>query len=126
MNPISCFFLALRACGEKEGPSRRDGRATCGSTPTSPYPLRPQGRRGKSNLLGRAPDVARGLDHELEFLALVADRQRIAANRRGKATLRRQCQSIERHDLRRFLDAPLELVLALELRLLGGDEAEHR
>src|SRR5262245_12378006 len=44
---------------------------------------------------------------------------------RGEAALRREAELVERDELRRLLDATLELVFRLEAAALGGDEAEH-
>src|SRR5262249_32198782 len=43
----------------------------------------------------------------------------------GEAALRRQAKLVERHEFGGLVDPPLDLVLALELAALGGDEAEH-
>src|SRR4051812_47666482 len=45
--------------------------------------------------------------------------------RAREAALRRQAQILERHVLRRLIDAPLEIVLRFERRYLGRDEAKH-
>src|SRR6185436_4393792 len=72
--------------------------------------------------LGTAPDLARDFEDELELAPRVVLRHglpRAAAAR--EAALRREAEALERHELRRFVDAPLEVVLLLELGCLGRD-----
>src|SRR3954452_7767415 len=71
------------------------------------------------------PALGRRLDDEAQLRPLLLLGDRVALDRRGEAALRRQAELVEIDVLRRRLDAPLELVLALELRALRRDEPEH-
>src|SRR5882672_2881192 len=44
---------------------------------------------------------------------------------RGEAALRRYRELVERYELARFLQPPLDIVLVLELARLRGDDADH-
>ena len=72
-----------------------------------------------------SPRPPRRLDHQLQLAALLVPGQQVAERRRGEAALRRDRQVLERHVLRRLVDAPPQRVDRLELRLLGADQAEH-
>src|SRR6187431_3203391 len=70
------------------------------------------------NLVGELDDLA----HLGPLLVLGED---IAFLGRGEAALRRQAELLERSELRRFLDALLDVALVLERAALGGYQAEH-
>src|SRR5437763_13609662 len=72
-----------------------------------------------------APDLARDVDAQLELCLLLLDGEVVAVVRAREAALRREAHVLERHVLRGLIDTALEMVLALELRQLGADEAEH-
>src|SRR6266542_6285739 len=76
-------------------------------------------------LSGAAPHFLGNLHHQLQLPALVVGGDAVAEMRAREPALRGKAQVLQRHELRRRLDAPLELVLGLELRLLGADEAQH-
>src|SRR5437867_5717219 len=80
--------------------------------------------RGASGVLG-APDLARHFQGQAELTALVVDRDLVAVVRAREAALRAQAEVLERHVLGGGLDAALEIVLGLERRHLGADQAEH-
>ena len=71
------------------------------------------------------PDVGGDVDDEGQLGDLLVVGQHVALDRRGEAALGRQAQLLERHVLRRLVDASLERVLVLERARLGRDEAEH-
>jgi hypothetical protein len=68
---------------------------------------------------------SRHLHHALELAPLVVHRQRVAVVGAREAALRAQAQLVQRHDARRLVDAPFQVVLVLELAELGGHQAEH-
>src|SRR5262249_38559841 len=74
----------------------------------------------------RAPCLGRGVDPEMGLGDPVPDVHGVAADAAGEAALRAQAQLLDGRVAARLLDAPLERVLGLALRALGGDEAEHR
>ena len=71
------------------------------------------------------PHTSRHLDDEPQLGHLLVVGELVALDRGREPALRRQAQLVERHVLRRLVDAALEGVLALQLGALGGDEAEH-
>ena len=72
-----------------------------------------------------SPRPRGGLDDQPQLGDLLVERERVALDRGGEAALRGQAELVERHVLRRLVDAALELVLVLERAALGGDQAEH-
>src|SRR5262245_45425267 len=72
-----------------------------------------------------APDLASGLDTQPELRPLLFLGEVVAVVRAGEAALRADAQVLERHELRRLVDAPLEDILGFELRQLGGNQPEH-
>src|SRR6185312_7921375 len=76
-------------------------------------------------MLCGTPHLARYFDDELQLGDLVGDGEIVAFEHAGKAALRRERKLLERTIFRRRVDAPLQIVLALELRAFAGDEAEH-
>src|SRR3954447_7599671 len=93
-----------------------------------PVPRRRRGPRVRASASDRprwsAPDVAGDGDDEVELGALLVGGQVVALDRGGEAALRGEAELLERHVLRRLLDAALEGVGVLELAGLGGDEAQ--
>src|SRR5438874_13421142 len=79
----------------------------------------------RSGRLAVAPYLARDLDAELELRLFLLDGEVVAVVRAREAALRREAHVLERHVLRGGVDTALEMILALELRQLGADEAEH-
>src|SRR5438270_80390 len=72
------------------------------------------------------PDLTRHRDNarELGALHLLADAN--VLGRAGRETaLRAECELLELDGTARLIDAALEQVGSLELRDLGGDQAEH-
>ena len=72
-----------------------------------------------------APNFLRDLDGESKFLRLLSYREVIAMYCAREAALRRECELLERHILRRLVDASLDVVFVLEPAVLGGDQAEN-
>src|SRR6266542_5297083 len=70
------------------------------------------------------PDLARGVDQQVQLATLVVPRDLVARGHRGEAALRAQRQAFEGDVLGRLVDPPEEIVRRLEQRWLGGDEAE--
>src|SRR6266850_3814905 len=74
--------------------------------------LRP---RAHARGLGSAlPDVARDVDDPLELLPLLVFGELVAVVRARESALRREAEVLQRHILRRLVDAPLQALLALE------------
>src|SRR5678815_3061262 len=72
--------------------------------------------RGKSGHLSMpAPDLVGDLDDEAQLGALRLDRDVVAVHRAREAALGRQAQLLDRHVLRRLVDAALQVVLRFEL-----------
>src|SRR5439155_22999912 len=85
------------------------------------------GRRRSATPRLPAPDLASGLHEEVELPALVVPGDLVAGGDRGKAALRAQRETGERHVPRRLVDAPEQILLGLQPRDLGGDQPEdHR
>src|SRR5580704_567555 len=81
-------------------------------------------RRAAELVASIAPDLLGGLDDEAELGHLLVVGQRVALGGRGEAALAGQADLVQRHVLGGFVDAALEVVLGLQLRALGGDQAE--
>src|SRR3984893_1905448 len=71
------------------------------------------------------PDLVRDLDEAAQLCPLLVLAQQIALLGRGEAAVAGNAERVERGIFRRLLDAALELVLAFELAVLGGHDAEH-
>src|SRR3712207_2027471 len=71
-----------------------------------------------------APDLLGGLDDECQLGDLLVPGQGVALHGRGEAALRGQRQLLQRDVPRGLVDAPLEVVLVLQLGALGGDQAQ--
>src|SRR5207237_8950926 len=71
------------------------------------------------------PDLGGDLDDARELRPLLVLGEEVAVVRAREAALRRETKALERHELRRLIDAALETFLRLEGARLGGDEAEH-
>src|SRR5690349_2086427 len=89
-----------------------------------PTPAICEAADAKQSCLRSAPDLACGLDDKLELAPLIILGELVAADRRGEAALRRQRQPLQRDIFRRLIDPALQRVLALQRRLLAGDETE--
>src|SRR3989442_850292 len=76
-------------------------------------------------MFNSAPDLARGVDAELQLRALVGLGHGIAAHRAGEAALRADRQARRIDVFRRLVRTPAQIVELLELRRLRADEAEH-
>ena len=72
-----------------------------------------------------SPSLVGDLDHEAQLRGLLLDREGVALLRGCEAALGREAELVEIDVLRGLLDAPLHVVLVLELGALGGDEAQH-
>ena len=59
------------------------------------------------------------------FAHCSSSRERVALDGRREAALRRQAELLDRRELRRLVDPPLQLVLRLELAALRRHEPEH-
>jgi len=75
-------------------------------------------------LLGVAPDLLGRPDDQLELRALGIRRDLVPLEGRGEAALGGERQPLQRDVLGRGVDAAPQLVLALEIRPLGGDQPE--
>src|SRR5207248_10794211 len=62
---------------------------------------------------------------DFELAPLIVLAQEIANDVGGEAALRANGELVERDELRRLVDAPLERIDALELRYFRADEPEH-
>src|SRR5437762_8460253 len=62
---------------------------------------------------------------ELQLAALLVPTQQVALLDRGEATLRADRQIFHRHVLRRFVDAPQQVVLFLQRAEFGGHQSEY-
>src|SRR6266851_8844988 len=71
------------------------------------------------------PHLFRDIDREPQLRPLLLLGEDIALFGRGKAALRRYRELIQRHELARLLQPPLDIVLILELASLRGDDADH-
>src|SRR3990170_1691359 len=71
------------------------------------------------------PDLLDRLDDEPELGGLLLGGQVISLHGRREPALRRETDLVDVDEPCRLLDAPLQLVLRLELTGLGGDEPEH-
>src|SRR5215472_19093232 len=71
------------------------------------------------------PHLVGDLDDHAQLRPLLLVRERVAVLGRREAALRRERELVERHEFRRRLDAPLDVILALERAGLRRDEAEH-
>src|SRR3546814_9052875 len=71
------------------------------------------------------PDLAGHLDAARQLPPLVVLPQLVAVGGRGEAALVTERALLERHKLRRLVDALLEGLLALDLGPLGAHQAEH-
>src|SRR3977135_4604502 len=72
-----------------------------------------------------APHLFRAIDREFQLRPLLFLGEDVALFGRGEAALRRYRELIERHELARLLQPPLDIVLVLELAGLRGDDADH-
>src|SRR5499427_10424993 len=72
-----------------------------------------------------APDLLRGLNDQPELVPLLLLAEVVALLGGGEAALRGQAQLVDVHEPRGVLDPPLQLVLALQIAALGGDQPEH-
>src|SRR6185369_6297169 len=71
------------------------------------------------------PDRARRLRHALQLAALVLGRDAVAFHGRREAARRAERQPGQRHDPRRLVDAPAQLVDGLQARLLARHQPQH-
>ena len=71
-----------------------------------------------------APHFARDFDATLELAPLVGLAEVVAVHGRGEAALVAERALLDRHVFRRFVDAPLDLVLGLGRGMLGAHQAE--
>src|SRR5882672_4850527 len=102
-------------------------------TPNAGVPVQPSGtaagrrleRSWGSGALHGAPDVPRDLERQPELAPLVVDGDLVTVVGAREPTLRAQAEVLQRHVLRRRLDAPLEIVLLLELGDFRADQPEH-
>src|SRR6266567_2124136 len=76
-------------------------------------------------VMGSAPNALRHLQHQAELSPLVVGGELVAVVGAGEPALRGEAQVLQRHVFRRGFDAAPEVVLFLQLRHLGADEAEH-
>src|SRR6266568_3906319 len=76
-------------------------------------------------LLPGIPDVLRSLDDQGELGPLLVLREVVAFLRGGEPALRRQAELIAVDIPGGIVDTPLEVVLALQVAALGGDQPEH-
>src|SRR5438270_2327480 len=84
---------------------------------------RPQ-KRGRSPVW-LVPDLGGDLDDARKLRPLLVLGEQVAVVRAREAALRREAKVLERHELRRLVDAALQAFLRLEGARLGGDKAKH-
>src|SRR3984885_6964953 len=72
-----------------------------------------------------APDLAGGLDQQLELGPFLVDGQRVSLDGGGEPALPGDAEPVQIDVLGGLVDAPLERVPGLELGGLGGHQAEH-
>ena len=72
-----------------------------------------------------APDLPRGVDHQRELGLLLVRGQHVPGRSGGEPALRGEREALERHVPGGLVDPPPQLILGLEDRRLGRDEAEH-
>src|SRR5258707_335938 len=72
-----------------------------------------------------SPDFAGRLDDEPQLGGLLVHGECVALHRRRKTALRTQAELLERNESRRFVDPPLECVLALDRAALGSHQPQH-
>src|SRR5678816_761259 len=101
--------------------SREGGNLCRSNRKTGPPPSR--GRLLQRRLV--APDLAGGVDAKAQLRPLLIFGQVVAVMGARKAALRADAEVLERHELGRLVDPPLELVLGFELRHLGAHQAEY-
>src|SRR5580704_8987384 len=82
-------------------------------------------RRAAELVASIAPDLLGGLDDEAELGHLLVVGQRVAFERGGEPALAGQADLVQRNELGRLVDPPLQLILGLQLRTLGRDQAQH-
>src|SRR5262249_21724215 len=70
--------------------------------------------RGPIGRCELSPHVARDLDDQLQLGFLLIDAERVAFGVAGEAALRAERELFDRHELRRLVDAPFDVVLVLE------------
>src|SRR5436190_11920975 len=114
----------LRAARCRLTPSRASSSAIAKPMPLLP-PVMAAVRPFNPKSMCSAPYLARGLDDQGKLGKLLVFRQQISLQGRGEAALRRQAELVEIHVFRGGIDAALEVVLALQLPALAGDEAQH-
>src|SRR6266542_699554 len=79
--------------------------------------LRADGRSG--------PDLARGLDDQLQLAALVFDGEQVSARGGREPALRADGEVLQRYVLGCLVDPPAQVVLRLQGGYLRGDQTEH-
>ena len=72
-----------------------------------------------------APHVLGDRGDQPQLVDLLVGVEHVALDGRGEPALRREAELVERHVLRRLVDAALELVGVLHAAALGGDQPEH-
>src|SRR3970040_1457023 len=72
-----------------------------------------------------SPDLAGGVDAQLQLRLLLLDGQVVAVVGAGKAALRAQAKVFQRHDLRGLADSLLEKIPGFELREFRGNQSQH-
>ena len=111
--------------GGRRVPARADPRDHPGPHRAARAARAPGAGRGSSRRPPSAPDLLGDLHDLAQLGPLLLLAERVALDGRGEAALRREAELVDVDELRGLLDAALEQVLALELALLGRDEAEH-
>src|SRR4051794_29923539 len=71
-----------------------------------------------------APDLGGGLDDQLQLGPLLVLAEVVALDGRREAALPGERELLERHELRRLVDPPLEVVLVLQLRALRRHQTQ--
>src|SRR5262245_60180837 len=86
---------------------------------TAVFPCNPK------SIMRSTPYFARRLDDQAKLGKLLVFRQQISLQGRGESTLGRKAKLVQIHVLGSLIDAPLEIVLFLQLPLLAGHEAQN-
>src|SRR5476649_122806 len=114
MPPSACSIVSTRS---QTAPMRS---ASARAIVLLPVPGSPA-----SEISNSAPDLAGDLDAAAELGPLFVLGEQIALFGAGEAALRRETKLVEWGELRRLVEAALELVLALERACFGRHHAQH-
>src|ERR1700689_4017736 len=72
-----------------------------------------------------APDLARGIDHELELAPLLVQGEQVARGDGSEAALSAEREIFEWDEMRGFVNAPAQVVRRFKLWKFRGDKPQH-